>query len=445
MKRPVAMLMFFCVGVVSGFALGGQDFQPISDRSRRIEIPGLSVNPPQGEDWFLFPVSPQEASPADAMIRFVRRLQEAPPARPEDARAVHAAVIVMDSGEMSPPTPSEFLQAFTEGEPKRVGQMITRRQRLIEFPAALDNSLGATCIRYSRVTEITGQFPLFPDLVAISSTRGLFCSHPHWPQYNIDLTYDQMYPKGEKPLSLDAEADMFLESVVFTPARPVAVVGPKELFSSHMQAGLRTYEEQRWSEAEVSFQAALNAAESFGPQNLPLAAALYYLASTKDKLGQPADAEPLLRRALDIFDTQTGVDDPEVARLHGGTLNDLGVIHAVRASRATSPSSKQGQLEEAEHLLQRALAIREKSHPSQVGRTLSNLAQLYMDWGRWGDAAMACERAVSFYEQERGPDDQEVIYQLERLVLVYLWQGRLAEAEPVMERVVSGMEKKAGP
>ncbi len=452
--RRIAMLITFCLAVmgcisVPGFALVGQDLQPISDRSRRIEIQGMSVLPPQGEDWFLFPVSPQEGIPENTLIRFVKRLPDAPPWRSEDARQVFAAVSVLNSGKVKSPTPVEFLEDF-KGEffkdgKIRTGEMITSRQRLTGFDAALDDSLGAICVRYSRLTEVTGQFRELPDLVAISSTRGLICSHPHWPQFLIDVTYQQVYAKGQAPLSLDAESDIFLKSILFTSVQPVSAMGPKELYSSHMQAGVLALKGKRWSEAEVSFQAALKAAEYFGPKNPAMAMTLYYLGSTQEQQGRPADAELLLRRALDIFETQSGAADLEVASVFGQTLNDLAVIYARRASTATPPSSDQALLKEAERLLQRALAIREKSDPSQVGRTLSNLTQLYFDSGRWSEATVTAQRAVLFYERQRGPEDQGVVFELDRLADIYLQQGRLAEAEPVVKRVVSGMEKTLGP
>jgi tetratricopeptide (TPR) repeat protein len=443
--RRIAVVIIFCVAVVPQLAVRGQELQPIADRSRRIEIPGVSVSPPQGDHWFLFPLSPRETTPTNSLIRFVYRFQNVARVRPEDARQVFAGVVVTDSGEAKARTPAEFLQAFRGDFGSLVGEMITRRQRLTQFDAVLDDSVGGTCVRYTRLTEITGQFPAFPDLVAISSTRGLYCSHPYWPQYHIDLTYQQNYPKGQRPLARGAEADVFLKSMLFTAVRPVAAAGPKALYVSHMQAADTAYRQQRWPEAEVSFRAALKAAEYLGPENALAAISLYYLASTEDKLGRPADAEPLLRRALNIFDAQSHADNLEVAHVHGLTLNDLAVILAIRASSVTPPSSQQRQLQEAERLLQRALAMREKSDPAEVGRTLSNLTQVYMDSGRWSEAAGAAQRAVSFYERRSGPESEESVYQLDRLADIYLQQDRLAEAETIIERVVSGMRKTHGP
>jgi len=222
--RRIFLLVLFCLGAIPEFAVPGQDLQPVNDRNRRLEIPGVSVLPPRDGKWFIFPVSRQEGTPADSMVRFVQRIQSRPPRKPDEARSVLAGVVVYDSGKENPGTPAEYLEEFTGGDPhSQIGQMMTSRQRLVGFEAALDGSLGATCVKYQRVTEITGQFPMFPGLVAISSTRGLNCSHPQWPRYQIDITFQQLYAKGEAPLSLDAASESFLKGVVFTAARPSAI------------------------------------------------------------------------------------------------------------------------------------------------------------------------------------------------------------------------------
>ena len=378
--RRIASLTCFWVAVVPDFALAGQDLRPILDRSERIGIPGVSVLPPQGEDWFLFP----ESGPDDSLIRFVQRVGLVPPVRAEDARQVLAGVAVQDSGNAAPRTPAQFLadfngEYFKDGK-MRVREMLTSRQRLVRLEAGLDDAMGATCVRYNRLTEIVGQFPQFPDLVALTSTRGLLCSHPSWPQYEIDVTYQQIYAKGQPALPRDAESDAFLGSVRFTADRPTAVVGPRELLSFHLQAGLRASDDERWADAERSFQAALKAAEYFGPQSVPLAVSLYYLGSTRARAGRPEDAEALFRRALGIFEGQSG-GSAETAQFHGQTLQDLAVVLARRAAGGTA-ASRETQLQEAERLLREALSIRERSDPSQVGRTLTNLTQVYIDLGR---------------------------------------------------------------
>jgi tetratricopeptide (TPR) repeat protein len=372
----------------------------------------------------------------------VKKLENLP-LTSNDARQILAGVAVTDSRHAKPLTPAVFLEDFKKGllgnRKLRIGEMITSRQRLLGLDATLDASLGATCVRYTRLTEITGQFPAFPDLVAITSTRGLACSHLYSPQFDVDVTYQQVYAKGQNALPLDAEADAFLKSLAFTRSQPVAGTTPGALWTSQMETGVQAYERQRWPEAEASFRAGLKASEYFGPHNLAMAMTLYYLASTETNLGRSADAEPHFRQALDIFETPSDVDDPELAQIggkvaefHGMVLQDLAVLYATQAGRSASSSVKQSQLNEAEHLLQRALAIRQASDPSQVGRTLSNLTQVYIDLGRWSEAAVSAQGAASFYEQQGGPDSQQAIYELDRLADIYLQQGRLADAEPLI-------------
>lgn len=240
--RGIATASFFCVAFIPASPVEGQDLQPISDRSRRLEIPGVSVLPPQTGSWFVRPLSRQEGLPAGSLIRLIRNPQNAPPTRAEDSRMVLAGVNVQDSGETRSRTPTEFLESFKAEFFKdgklRTGEMITGRQRLIDFAAALDTSFQATCVRYSRLTEITGQFSAFPDLIAVTLTRGLYCSHPRWPQYDIDVTYHQLHAKGQEALSLDSESEAFFKSLVFTSGRPVSPPSLRALYASHMEAVL---------------------------------------------------------------------------------------------------------------------------------------------------------------------------------------------------------------
>ena len=66
----------------------------------------------------------------------------------------------------------------------------------------------------------------------------------------------------------------------------------------------------------------------------------------------------------------------------------------------------QGKYAEAEGLLERALAIREKalgaSHPD-VGQTLTNLANLYRDQGKYSEAEGLYKRALAIREKALGP------------------------------------------
>ena len=224
-QHRIANLTVFWVGIVALVPLAAQDLKPLPDRNRPVEISGLSVLPPAGDDWFLFPLSPEELSKGasvNGLIRFVQRLPRE--TKPEDARQIVASVRVQDTGQTRAWTPGELLEAFTTPDPKTlIGQMVSSRQRLMKFDAKLDDQFGSTCVRYSRLTEIYKQFPGLPNLVAMSSTEGIWCYHPQWAQYFIDVTFQQNYQMGQMPLARDA--DSFLKGVVFTRERPQAVNG----------------------------------------------------------------------------------------------------------------------------------------------------------------------------------------------------------------------------
>lgn len=209
-RRVLAFVLACLLGIALGlpvrvgaaFPIGAaQDLQAISDRNRPIELPGVSVVPPTGEDWFLFPVAPQErafgkpVSP-EGLVRFMRRLPVALSER--DARQVVAGVLVKFGAERAW-TPREFLETFTADAKAETGRYVTHRQRLLDFQARLDDAFGSTCVRYFRLTEIHGQFPSFPELVANTSTEGIYCYHPYWSRYLIDVTYEQIYPQNQSP------------------------------------------------------------------------------------------------------------------------------------------------------------------------------------------------------------------------------------------------------
>jgi hypothetical protein len=210
--------------IAAASAATAQDLTPIRDPTQRLELPGLSVLPPKGENWFIRPL-PALGNPAVALVGFVKTLGEKPPTGATDARLISARVIVYDLRDpmMQAPAVFESATAFVdwlkqEAE-KLPGRMLTDRQRLIQQDATPDNSFGATCAQYRRVTELIG-WGQFQESVFIVTTRGWFCLHPHWPHYMIDAGNTQLHLKGEEPVSLETEIEPFLRSPLFTTARP---------------------------------------------------------------------------------------------------------------------------------------------------------------------------------------------------------------------------------
>jgi len=132
-----------------------------------------------------------------------------------------------------------------------------------------------------------------------------------------------------------------------------------------MEAGAEAYQQGRFAEAERFLQAAVKAAEGFGPDDQRLYRSLNKLALAYNAQRKYAEAERSVKRALGIVEKTLGPESPQVAI----GLNNLAGLY-----------DHQGRYAEAEPLVTRALAIQEKAlgpmHPD-VAITLSILAGFY--------------------------------------------------------------------
>lgn len=162
------------------------------------------------------------------------------------------------------------------------------------------------------------------------------------------------------------------------------------------------------------------------------ATALARLALLHWEQGQFAEAEPLLRRALDIDLKALGPDAGPVAR----DYNNLGSL-----------LQEQGRYAEAEPLAKRALEIDEKVHGPEhpdVGRDCNNLALMYLEQGRYREAEPLFLRALAITEKALGPEHPTLATRLRNLAALYRDEGRYGEAEPLLKRSIEIGEKSAG-
>jgi tetratricopeptide (TPR) repeat protein len=159
-----------------------------------------------------------------------------------------------------------------------------------------------------------------------------------------------------------------------------------------------------------------------------LIAAGYYL----DERGRYAEAESLLERALAIRERIFEPDHPDVAQ----SLDELALVYC-----------HQGRYTESQSLSERALAIWERAlgpdHPD-VAQSLNSLALAYWEQARYAEAEPLHERALAIREHALGPDHMLVAYSLSNLANVLLDQGRYAEAQPLFERSVAILERALG-
>jgi len=180
-------------------------------------------------------------------------------------------------------------------------------------------------------------------------------------------------------------------------------------------------------------QMALEQSENrLGPEHPSTARALNNLAILLHYTNRPAEAEPLMRRALAIDEVSYGNDHPVVAM----DLNNLAQL-----LKATN------RLAEAEPLMARVVEIFEISydnnHPN-VATALNNLAQLLQATNRLAESEPLYRRALAIDEASYGNDHPEVATALNNLAQLLQATNRLAEAEPLMRRALSIDEASYG-
>ncbi|MFH1109132.1 MAG: tetratricopeptide repeat protein [Planctomycetota bacterium] len=190
----------------------------------------------------------------------------------------------------------------------------------------------------------------------------------------------------------------------------------------------------RFAEAEPLMRRALDIDEkSYGPNHPDVARDLNNLAQLLQATNRLADAEPLMRRALDIDEKSYGPNHPNVA---------------IRLNNLAQLLQDTNCLAEAEPLMRRALDIDEKSYGPQhpeVATDLNNLAQLLQDTNRLAEAEPLMRRALDIEEKSYGPQHPKVAIRLNNLAQLLQATNRLADAEPLMRRALDIAEKAYGP
>jgi tetratricopeptide (TPR) repeat protein len=187
-----------------------------------------------------------------------------------------------------------------------------------------------------------------------------------------------------------------------------------------------------WEKAKSHLTTALQEAElENSPHTLTLV--LSMLALVHLDLAQYQQAEPLMRRALEVDERSFGPDHPNVAR----SINNLAQV-----------LTDTNRIAEAEPLMRRALEIGERSlgtnHPT-VAIRLNNLAQLLSSTNRTAEAESLMRRALEIDEHSFGPDHPEVAVDLNNLAQLLEATNRIAEAEPLMRRALEIGERSFGP
>lgn len=171
--------------------------------------------------------------------------------------------------------------------------------------------------------------------------------------------------------------------------------------------------------------------EVLAPDSAQRAGYLHQLAECLDEMGDYRTGLEAAAEAVAIMDRPTA-NRQTLARY----LNTLGRLHRL-----------QGNNGEAEPLLRRSLDIREQvlgaDHPDTAA-SLNNLALLYKSQGRYGEAEPLYRRSLDIREQALGADHPSTASSLNNLAGLYRSQGRYGEAEPLYLRCLAIFLERLG-
>ena len=194
----------------------------------------------------------------------------------------------------------------------------------------------------------------------------------------------------------------------------------------------------RWDESETQQRKALAEAKEHANAKLVVKAS-NNLAQLLQAINRMGEAEPLMRRALEISKASFGEHHPTVAidlEISKASLNNL--------AQLLKDTNRMG---EAEPLMRRALEISKASfgeHHPTVAIGLNNLAQLLQDTNRMGEAEPLMRRALEISKASFGEHHPTVAIRLNNLAQLLQDTNRMGEAEPLMRRALEINEASFG-
>lgn len=194
---------------------------------------------------------------------------------------------------------------------------------------------------------------------------------------------------------------------------------PEARWKNDLERANKLRTQGRTIEAVKLYTAAVKEAERFGPNDRRLATSLNNLGVLSMFQGRPAQAEPLLKRALKIRKKALGPGHPAVAQ----SLNNLAAFY-----------NDQGKEPAADALYRQALAIEEKAlreaRPG-VGDTLAHLAEIYTEKGQSVEAEPLMWRALAIAKRAPAGGSTGVVASRRNYALLLKAAGRDAEAKKI--------------
>ncbi|MBS0264136.1 MAG: tetratricopeptide repeat protein, partial [Planctomycetes bacterium] len=190
---------------------------------------------------------------------------------------------------------------------------------------------------------------------------------------------------------------------------------------------------QEYGTAEVLFRRVLKIAEANVETPAGFIAMTHSCLGTAcHRLGRPQEAENYYRQSLELFEKQPG-------EFSVGLVWILDVMANFHIER--------GELQAAEALRRRALAVAEQARPTTdaaVGNAVMNLAIICHKQKKLAEAEPLLQRALAIYVDQRGDGDFMTNWIREWLAMFYAEQRRDSEAEALYLQAIGSLAQQWG-
>lgn len=211
-------------------------------------------------------------------------------------------------------------------------------------------------------------------------------------------------------------------------AQPVDLVS---LAGSYQALAIICFDQRKIGEAESAARKAIDfSTRARGPTHLEVARLNLWFGRSMFEAGRYRDAEEPVRAAVDIF-----TNSANVLELTGAQVLLSAVYRYLH------------RFAEAEALVRQALELREKNTPPDspyIADALFNLAAVLRWQHRYAEAEPLLRRSLAIREKLYGVDNRDVLADMNALALALDGMGRSVEAEPLFRRTLAGREKILG-
>ncbi len=194
-------LSFCCLIItvfVSGCALSGSTYYPVTDSTPRRSTLGFSITPPPGKDWF---ERHQENS-----LYYLKRTRPQLYSISTKATEIHVEKVFS-----LPEDFHEYVKSLKEFRQPPVSY------RNIEFSYADIDDLSLFCVGYSKPYENHGGQNAKGQAFFRVEKTGILCMHPESPQDGIDMYYMERSLSASATPFFQKEGEQFLSSLKFLP------------------------------------------------------------------------------------------------------------------------------------------------------------------------------------------------------------------------------------